>query len=134
MASIWTLPSVTAGSFAYESIRFEPSKDISAFLTFDPEKRTISFDGSEFSHYLGTSSHSVSFYLMDSEGLESGPTTQVINLVDDRPAECSQALVSKMDKSAIEVVKEYEPAIYFPQVLFTGPHTHVDYPCKGTYT
>ena len=34
----------------------------------------------------------------------------------------------------IEVVLEYEPTIYFPETLFSGPHTYSGYPCKGTYT
>jgi len=32
------------------------------------------------------------------------------------------------------LIQEYQPTVYFPQMLFTGPHTFSGYACGGTYT
>jgi len=53
------------------------------------------------------------------------------------PAECLQALsLSSAFETTqpIVVVKEYNPKIFYPEILFNGPHTHTGFVCGGTFT
>ena len=130
VASTWTLPAVTSGSFAYSSVAMTAAADIASFLSFTAATRTVSYNGNAYAAALTSSS--VSFVLTDAEGGTSASMTQALDL---QPVECGQALGSKVDATAtIVLIKEYEPTIYFPEKLFTGPHTHTGYSCRGTYT
>jgi len=53
------------------------------------------------------------------------------------PAQCGQALIQSSafeTTQPIVILKEYAPTVYFPEILFTGPHTYTSYTCGGTYT
>jgi len=55
-------------------------------------------------------------------------------LTSDRPTDCANALTHTFDTSStIEIIKEYQPTVFFPEVLFAGPHTFGDYDCSGSY-
>ena len=48
---------------------------------------------------------------------------------------CCQALRHDFNTVAqIVLVKEYNPTVYFPLQLFSGPHTFTGMTCSGTYT
>ena len=51
------------------------------------------------------------------------------------PFECRQELSHKFNtQSTIDVVLEYESTLFFPEVLFEGPHTFTAFACGGAYT
>jgi len=54
------------------------------------------------------------------------------------PSECGQALAQtrtwETTQQPIVLTKEYLPTVYFPETLFSGPHTFGGFACGGTYT
>jgi len=58
-------------------------------------------------------------------------------LITVLPPQCGQALTQSIafeTTQPIVLVKEYQPTVFFPEVLFAGPHTYSGYACGGTYT
>ena len=42
--------------------------------------------------------------------------------------------INTYSSDTIDLIRDYEPKVYFPDVIFTGPHTLADFDCGGTYT
>jgi len=57
--------------------------------------------------------------------VESGPQECLVRLSQSKTFETAQPIL---------LTKEYEPTVFFPEILFSGPHTYTDYSCGGTYT
>ncbi len=53
------------------------------------------------------------------------------------PQECKPTTLDPtktFSSDVIDLIRDYEPKVYFPDVIFTGPHLLEGFDCGGTYT
>ena len=128
----WTPPEVVPGSFALSSVAFAAPETLATYLSYDEATRTVTFSDSDNTHFLA--GEYAGTWTLTNEIGEQTTATQNLVLSSDRPPECS-LLTSTLDSdSTIVVLREYGPKIYFPEFVFTGPHTYSGYNCTGVYT